>query len=56
MNQLKNKMEDDTQQKIIALQEEMIQILTYGIQSRDKYIAILEKQIEIAEKHINNEQ
>jgi hypothetical protein len=34
----------------------MITILKDLCQSRDKYIAILEKQIEIAEKHINNEQ
>jgi hypothetical protein len=53
MNQLMNyKMEDDTQQKIIALQEEMIQLLTNGIQARDKFIEFLEKQLERAEKFI----
>ena len=46
------KMEDDTQQKIIALQEEMIQLLTNGIQARDKFIEFLEKQIERADKFI----
>lgn len=51
-NQLKIKMEDDTQQKIIALQEEMIQLLTNGIQARDKFIELLEKQLERAEKFI----
>jgi len=52
------KMEDDTQQKIIALQEEMIQLLTNGIQARDKFIEFLEKQLERAEKFIitQNEQ
>jgi len=58
MNQLKNKMEDDTQQRIIALQEEMIQLLTNGIQARDKFIEFLEKQLDRAEKFIitQNEQ
>lgn len=52
-NQLKNiKMEDDTQQKIIALQEEMIQLLTNGIQARDKFIKLLERQLERAENFI----
>ena len=57
-NQLKDKMEDDTQQKIIALQEEMIQLLTNGIQARDKFIEFLEKQLDRAEKFIiaQNEQ
>jgi hypothetical protein len=57
-NQLKNKMEDDTQQKIIALQEEMIQLLTNGIQARDKFIKLLERQLERAENFIiaQNEQ
>jgi hypothetical protein len=58
-NQLMNyKMEDDTQQKIIALQEEMIQLLTNGIQARDKFIEFLEKQLERAENFIitQNEQ
>jgi hypothetical protein len=58
-NQLKNiKMEDDNQQRIIALQEEMIQLLTNGIQARDKFIEFLEKQLERAEKFIitQNEQ
>ena len=57
-NQLKDKMEDDTQQKIIALQEEMIQLLTNGIQARDKFIEFLEKQLELAENFIiaQNEQ
>ena len=52
------KMEDDTQQRIIALQEEMIQLLTNGIQARDKFIEFLEKQLERAEKFIitQNEQ
>ena len=52
------KMEDDTQQKIIALQEEMIQLLTNGIQARDKFIEFLEKQLDRAEKFIiaQNEQ
>jgi hypothetical protein len=52
------KMEDDTQQKIIALQEEMIQLLTNGIQARDKFIEFLEKQLERAENFIitQNEQ
>ena len=53
MNQLKNiKMEDDNQQRIIALQEEMIQLLTNGIQARDKFIEFLEKQLERADKFI----
>ena len=53
MNQLMNyKMEDDTQQKIIALQEEMIQVLTEGIQARDKFIKLLERQLERADKFI----
>ena len=56
MNQLENKMEDDTQQKIIALQEEMIQLLTNGIQARDKFIEFLEKQLSIIEKYTDNEQ
>jgi hypothetical protein len=47
---------EDNQQKIIALQEEMIQLLTNGLQARDKYIAILEKQLSIIEKYTNNEQ
>lgn len=56
-NQLMNyKMEDDTQQKIIALQEEMIQLLTNGIQARDKFIEFLEKQLSIIEKYTDNEQ
>ena len=46
------KMEDDTQQRIIALQEEMIQLLTNGIQARDKFIKLLERQLERAEKFI----
>jgi hypothetical protein len=52
------KMEDDNQQKIIALQEEMIQLLTNGIQARDKFIEFLEKQLDRAEKFIitQNEQ
>ena len=52
------KMEDDTQQKIIALQEEMIQLLTNGIQARDKFIKLLERQLERAENFIitQNEQ
>lgn len=50
------KMEDDTQQKIIALQEEMIQLLTNGIQARDKFIEFLEKQLSIIEKYTDNEQ
>jgi hypothetical protein len=45
-------MEDDTQQKIIALQEEMIQLLTNGIQARDKFIKLLERQLERADKFI----
>ena len=45
-------MEDDIQQKIIALQEEMIQILTEGIQARDKFIKLLERQLERADKFI----
>jgi hypothetical protein len=51
-------MEDDNQQRIIALQEEMIQLLTNGIQARDKFIEFLEKQLERAEKFIitQNEQ
>ena len=53
MNQLMNyKMENDTQQKIIALQEEMIQVLMDGIQARDKFIKLLERQLERAEKFI----
>ena len=58
-NQLMNyKMEDDTQQKIIALQEEMIQVLMDGIQARDKFIKLLERQLERADKFITaqNEQ
>ena len=49
------KMEDDTQQKIIALQEEMIQLLTNGIQARDKFIKFLEKQLDRAEKFITSQ-
>ena len=45
-------MVDDTQQKIIALQEEMIQVLTEGIQARDKFIKLLERQLERAENFI----
>jgi hypothetical protein len=53
MNQLMNyKMENDTQQKIIALQEEMIQVLMDGIQARDKFIKLLERQLERADKFI----
>jgi hypothetical protein len=43
---------EDYQQKIIALQEEMIQILTNGIKERDKFIKLLERQLERAEKFI----
>ena len=49
---------EDQQQKIIVLQEEMIQLLTNGIQARDKFIEFLEKQLDRAEKFIiaQNEQ
>jgi hypothetical protein len=43
---------EDYQQKIIELQEEMIQILTNGIKERDKFIKLLERQLERAEKFI----
>jgi hypothetical protein len=43
---------EDHQQKIIELQEEMIQLLTNGIQARDKFIKLLERQLERAEKFI----
>ena len=47
----RDKMEDH-QQKIIELQEEMIQLLTNGIQARDKFIEFLEKRLNQAEKFI----
>jgi hypothetical protein len=50
----RDKMEDH-QQKIIELQEEMIQLLTNGIQARDKFIEFLEKQLERAEKFITTQ-
>jgi hypothetical protein len=43
---------EDHQQKIIELQEEIIQLLTNGIQARDKFIGFLEKQLERADKFI----
>ena len=43
---------EDHQQKIIELQEEMIQLLTNGIEARDKFIKLLERQLERAEKFI----
>ena len=43
---------EDQQQKIIALQEEMIQVLMDGIQARDKFIKLLERQLERADKFI----
>jgi hypothetical protein len=43
---------EDHQQKIIELQEEMIQLLTNGIQARDKFIEFLEKRLNQAEKFI----
>ena len=50
----RDKMEDH-QQKIIELQEEMIQLLTNGIQARDKFIKLLERQLERAEKFITTQ-
>ena len=46
----------DTQDEIIKKQDEMITILKDKTQDRDKYIAILERQLAITEKYINNEQ
>ena len=46
---------EDNQQKIIELQEEMIQLLTNGIQARDKFIEFLEKQLDRAEKFITSQ-
>ena len=43
---------EDYQQRIIELQEEMIQVLTEGIQARDKFIKLLERQLERAENFI----
>ena len=43
-------------EEIIKKQDELIGILKESIQSRDKYIAILEKQLLIIEKSSNNEQ
>lgn len=46
---------NEINEEIIKKQEEIIIILKDLCQQRDKYIAILEKQIEIAEKYINND-
>ena len=46
---------EDNQQKIIELQEEMIQLLTNGLQARDKFITLLERQLERAENFITSQ-
>ena len=38
--------------KIIDLQNEMIEILKENLESRDKFINILERQLKVAENHI----
>jgi hypothetical protein len=43
-------------EKIIKTQEEMIEILKESVQNRDKYIVLLEKQLAIIGKYLDNEQ
>ena len=47
---------NEINEEIIKKQDEMIIILKDLCQQRDKYIAILERQLSITEKYINNEQ
>jgi hypothetical protein len=42
----------DTQERIIKAQDEMIEILKSNVASRDKYIAILEKQLALQDNAI----
>jgi hypothetical protein len=42
----------DTQERIIKAQDEMIELLKSNVQSRDKYIAILEKQLALQDNAI----
>lgn len=43
----------DTQERIIKAQDEMIELLKSNVQSRDKYIAILEKQLALQDNAID---
>lgn len=43
----------DTQERIIKAQDEMIEILKGNVTSRDKYIAILEKQLALQDNVID---
>jgi hypothetical protein len=47
---------EEINEEIIKKQDEIIEILKDLCQGRDKYIALLEKQLAITEKYINNEQ
>lgn len=42
----------DTQERIIKAQDEMIELLKSNVQSRDKYITILEKQLALQDNAI----
>ena len=42
----------DTQERIIKAQDEMIELLKSNVQSRDKYINILEKQLALQDNAI----
>lgn len=43
----------DTQERIIKAQDEMIEILKSNVTNRDKYIAILEKQLALQDNAID---
>lgn len=43
----------DTQERIIAMQEEMIQLLQHSLEGRNKFIAVLEGQLSIQDNAIN---
>jgi hypothetical protein len=45
----------DTQERIIKAQDEMIEILKSNVTSRDKYIAILEKQLALQDNALVRE-
>ena len=44
----------DTQERIIKTQEEMIELLKANIVNRDKFIAILEGQLAVADQAISS--
>jgi hypothetical protein len=47
------KADAEVNNKIIVAQEELIQMLKYDVEARDKYIALLESQLRIQDIAIN---